>query len=168
MSRREHPYRARPQAATHEWLTPPDIVRAVGPFDLDPCAAVNQPWQTAIDQWTDGGLDWPWVGNVWCNPPYGRETEKWLRRCAEHGNAIALVFARTETRMFFDYVWETAAALLFLRGRPHFHRPDGTRASGNSGGPLVLIGYGRKMADRLSVCGLPGAFVMLGNGRGWG
>jgi hypothetical protein len=25
------------------WLTPPEIIRALGPFDLDPCAAPSQP-----------------------------------------------------------------------------------------------------------------------------
>jgi hypothetical protein len=44
--------------STAEWLTPPEIVAAVGPFDLDPCAAVDQPWATARYQYTvlDDGL----------------------------------------------------------------------------------------------------------------
>ena len=29
------------------WITPPWILRALGPFDLDPCAADQQPWPTA-------------------------------------------------------------------------------------------------------------------------
>lgn len=29
--------------ASDVWLTPPEIVADLGPFDLDPCAAVGQP-----------------------------------------------------------------------------------------------------------------------------
>lgn len=30
-----------------EWLTPPEILRALGEFDLDPCAPVVRLWETA-------------------------------------------------------------------------------------------------------------------------
>lgn len=30
-----------------EWLTPPEILLALGPFDLDPCAPIVRPWETA-------------------------------------------------------------------------------------------------------------------------
>lgn len=36
-------------ANNQEWLTPPDILRALGPFDLDPCAPVNRPWDMAAN-----------------------------------------------------------------------------------------------------------------------
>ena len=80
-----------------EWLTPPYIVEALGEFDLDPCSPINRPWDTATrhyDEWDDG-LNKPWWGRVWCNPPYGREAEMWLKKLAGHGNGIALIFART-------------------------------------------------------------------------
>lgn len=143
-----------------EWLTPPDIVVALGAFDLDPCSPVVRPWPTAVHHFTanDDGLAQPWTGRVWCNPPFGREAVKWLRRCAEHGNAIALVPARTETAMFYECVWDRADAVLFLRGRPHFHYVDGSRAPYNSGAPICLIAYGAGNADALRASGL-GAVV---------
>lgn len=54
-----------------EWLTPPEILRALGEFDLDPCAPVVRPWETAARHYTvqDDGLALPWEGRVWCNPP---------------------------------------------------------------------------------------------------
>lgn len=75
-----------------EWLTPPHIMAALGEFDLDPCAPINRPWPTATTHFTvvDDGLNSDWEGRVFCNPPYGRETQKWLNKCAEHGNCIAL------------------------------------------------------------------------------
>lgn len=100
---------------------------------------------------------------VWCNPPYSRDAVHWLRRMSEHGNGLALVFARTETAWFWETVWrsETATAALWLEGRLHFHHADGRRADANSGAPSVIVAYGRKAAARLLTCDLPGAITML-------
>jgi hypothetical protein len=146
-----------------EWLTPPDIVRRLGAFDLDPCSPVSRPWDTAATHMTihDDGLANEWHGRVWLNPPYGRETGKWLARLADHGNGIALIFARTETEMFFSEVWEKADALLFLRGRLHFHHVDGRRAAANAGAPSVLIAYGANNAGALQASGIAGQFIRL-------
>ncbi|TLM66027.1 MAG: adenine methyltransferase [Deltaproteobacteria bacterium] len=146
-----------------EWLTPPEILEALGPFDLDPCSPIDRPWPTAEQHYTvlDNGLKKPWRGRVWCNPPYGEQTGIWLARCADHGDTIALVFARTETRMFFEHVWPKASAVLFLEGRLHFHHVCGRRARANSGGPSVLIAYGEQNAEVLKRCKLAGRFIAL-------
>jgi hypothetical protein len=135
----------------------------LGTFDLDPCASLTQPWPTAVKSYTvkDNGLLQVWQGRVWLNPPYGLIATQWLRRLAEHGNGIALIFARVETDMFFSQVWERADALRFIRGRLYFHRPDGTRAPYNSGAPSVLIAYGLENASALRDCGIPGQFIRL-------
>lgn len=139
-----------------EWLTPPEIVRACGDFDLDPCAPIVRPWDTARQHFTvqDDGLTQPWHGRVWCNPPFGREAIKWLRRMVEHGNGIALIPARTETVMFYETVWGAADGLLFMQGRPHFHYVDGRRATANSGAPICLVAYGSDNVDVLRASGL--------------
>ena len=151
------------EGRTDEWLTPPDILKALGEFDLDPCAPVNRPWDMAKKHYTieDDGLSKIWQGRVWLNPPYGQETSRWLERMAEHEDGIALIFARTETDMFFRWVWESANAVLFLRGRLHFHTVDGVRAKANAGGPSVLIAYGFRNALELRAANLPGQFVPL-------
>ncbi len=152
-------------AGTMTWLTPPHILKALGPFDLDPCAAPDpKPWPTADIHFTlpaQNGLILPWHGRVWLNPPYGSEAEQWLQKLARHDRGTALIFARTETDAFFNTVWDKADALLFLRGRLYFHYPDGTRASANGGAPNVLIAYGRDDAEILHDCGLDGSFVGL-------
>lgn len=127
-----------------EWLTPPEIIKSLGPFDLDPCSPINRPWDTAKRHYTvnDDGLIQPWSGRVWLNPPYGREAAEWLHRLSVHGNGVALIFARTETEMFFEHVWNKADALLFFKGRLYFHHVDGKRANANAGAPSVLIAYG--------------------------
>lgn len=149
---------------TDVWLTPPHIVPALGLFDLDPCAAPSpRPWSTATHhiELPDDGLEAVWEGRVWCNPPYGPEVEKWLRRLAEHGTGTALTFARTETSTWFKTVWPYASAILFLKGRLYFHKPNGDRGPGNAGGPSALITYGSKDAAILQDCGIPGKFIDL-------
>lgn len=140
-----------------EWLTPPSIVEALGPFDLDPCAPVVRPWDTAAKHYSreDDGLVQPWDdARVWLNPPFGREAVKWLRKMVEHGNGIALIPARTETAMFYECVWNVADALCFIKGRPHFHYVDGRRAPANSGAPICLVAYGFKNERALREAGL--------------
>lgn len=139
-----------------EWLTPPDILCRLGSFDLDPCAPINRPWPTAAEHFTlvDNGLMQPWQGRVWLNPPFGREAVKWMRRMAEHRNGIALIPARTETAMFYETVWCRADAVLFIKGRPHFHFVDGRRAEFNSGAPICLVAYGVANVAALAKSGL--------------
>lgn len=153
-----------PNAGTTTWLTPPEILAPLGSFDLDPCAAPSpRPWSTAARhiELPECGLSAEWSGRVWLNPPFGREASAWLARLAAHGNGIALIPARTETAMFFDHVWPKADAVLFLRSRPHFHRPDGSRATFNSGAPICLVAYGIANVAALQRSGL-GHVVAVG------
>jgi len=145
-----------------EWLTPPEIIKALGAFNLDPCAPIKPPWATAIRHYSvlDNGLMLPWEGRVWCNPPYGTETGIWLNRCAEHGNTIALTFARTETKMFFETVWDRADAVFFFKGRIKFYHVTGKQGDA-AGAPSVLIAYGKENADSLERAKLSGKYIRL-------
>lgn len=144
------------------WLTPPEIVGALGLFDLDPCAAPEpRPWPTALRHVAlpEDGLAISWHGRVWLNPPYSRDAVAWLRRLAAHGTGTALTFARTETSWFVETIWQAATAALFLHGRIYFRHPDGTRARANSGAPSVLVAYGDADAKYLRGSGLAGTYV---------
>lgn len=159
-----HPYKSRPVADSHVWLTPPEIISRLGTFHLDPCAAPSpRPWPTADRhiELPEDGLAAEWRERVWLNPPFGSQTSAWLEKMAAHGNGIALTFARTETEMFQRFVWGVADAVLFLAKRPHFYRADGTRAKGNSGGPICLIAYGADNVLALEESFLPGAIVTV-------
>jgi len=148
---------------TEEWMTPPEIIRALGPFDLDPCAAINPFYTCATVNYTivDNGLSKNWIGRVWLNPPYGLKAEHWLARLAHHGNGIALIFARTETEAFFNRVWDRADALLFLRGRVNFYRNNGRRSKNDAGAPSVLVAYGSHNTAALRSSAIPGHLVEL-------
>lgn len=145
-----------------EWLTPPALLAKLGRFDLDPCAPKVRPWDTATEHFTvdDDGLARDWFGFVWMNPPYGSKTGRWLSKLAEHGNGLALIFARTETEDFVSQVWAKADAVLFLHGRLYFHHVTGERAAANGGAPSCLIAYGAEAVERLRMSGIPGTLVL--------
>jgi hypothetical protein len=162
------------------YLTPPEIIQALGPFSIDPCAAPEpRPWPTAERHicLPDDGLMLSWGrGMAWVNPPYGRDVGLWMDRLSQHPDGgIALVFARTETEWFVQHVWRcpTATAALWLFGRITFRdrngdlatamdKKSGLRKPANSGGPSVLVAYGRAAAARLMASKLDGAFTMIG------
>ena len=166
------------KAGTVEWYTPPSIIAALGPFDLDPCAPIVQPYRTAARVFTsrDDGLIQDWGRDrVWLCPPYSKTViGKWLGRMAAHDRGTALIFARTETEAFQRYVFEYASAILFMEGRINFHVGEaftdektgrryevGDRAPGNAGAPTVLCAYGADDADILAACQIAGKFVPL-------
>lgn len=148
---------------TDDWLTPKYIIDDLGPFELDPCSPTNPPWPIANKFYTkiDNGLNKEWKGRVWCNPPYGLQAKKWLRKLADHNFGTALIFARTETEMFFESVWPKASAIFFIKGRLHFCNLKGTSAPANSGGPSCLISYGATDALRLQLTNLEGIYIDL-------
>lgn len=155
------------RSKTDEWLTPPEIINALGgadSFDLDPCSPAERPYATAREHWTahDNSLGRPWEGRVWLNPPYSQPLlSRFLGRMAEHGRGIALIFARTETDAFCRLVWPYASGILFVQGRLNFHLPDGTRADANSGAPSVLVAYGTADADALRTCPVRGKYLPI-------
>jgi len=150
----------------HDWITPKWMIDALGVFTLDPCQSLNQPWPCAKRGLTirDDGLSQQWAGDVWLNPPYGRAIEKWIERMAEHGDGIALMFARTDTRWFQRHCAE-ADALLFVRGRVRFHDGQGDKFTRKGGGasatsPSVLVAFGEPCAARLLGSGIEGIRVV--------
>lgn len=164
-----------------EWLTPPEIIRALEqtwcdgeqvpwPFDLDPCAPIKRPWEMAKAHFTaaDNGLIKPWTGRVFCNPPYGPKTGEWMGRCSAHKNVTALIFARTETRQFFDYIWGKATAVCFLKGRLSFYHVTGKKG-GTAGAPSMLVTWDDNNAnalwDAVQHGRLAGCFVDLRGGK---
>lgn len=147
-----------------EWLTPPELVKSLGEFDLDPCQPITPPFTHAKHGFNinDDGYtkDWSKYERIWCNPPYGRETFKWLDKLAEHGNGIALIFARTETRGFHSSIWDKADAVFFFKGRLKFHYVTGEKAQG-ANAPSCLVVYGEQNIEAIKESGLSGKLIIL-------
>lgn len=145
-----------PRGASVEWFTPPRVFAELGlSFDLDPAAPPGGvPWVPARRSYcrTDDGLLQPWEGRVWLNPPYGPGIARWLSKLGRHGDGVALVFARTDTR-WFQAAAREAGALCFVARRLSFLRGDG-RPAGAAAAPSVLLGYGDTCASAVRHCGL--------------
>ena len=90
----------------------------------------------------EDALDVPiWLSPAWCNPPYGRGIERWLKKFIEQkelGNrVVALVPARTEVRWWYDYV-VPEANIIFLVGRVPFVDPARTKPTQPDHGSALL------------------------------
>ena len=108
LKHKAHYYR---QGSTVEWYTPLDIVEAartaMGSIDLDP--ATNEGNHTNAETFftkNTNGLDKPWNGNVWLNPPYGKGFASWMHKanseCASGrtNQIICLIPVRTNAGWF--------------------------------------------------------------------
>lgn len=126
-----------------EHLTPPEIIKALGPFDLDPFAPIKRPWPTAKKHYTflDNGFMLPWSGFVWLNPPYNSNTIIWVsNKAAAYKNCIMLLFARTETKSWQNFILPSAYKIFFISGRLSFYTNQGVKQN-PSPAPSALICY---------------------------
>lgn len=112
-----------------DWSTPKDFFDNLNEefhFTLDPCADdLNHKCDKYYTKNQDG-LKQDWGGEiVFCNPPYGRDVNKWVKKCWEEVYqkkcklAIMLLPARTDTLWFHNYIYNKAE-VRFLKGRLKF------------------------------------------------
>ena len=109
-----------------DWETPSELYRELDEqyhFTLDPCSTHKNAKCDKHYTVDDDGLKQSWKGEtVFCNPPYGREIAKWVRKCAEeskHAKVVMIIPARTDTAYFHDYIYKKAR-ITFIRGRLKF------------------------------------------------
>lgn len=73
---------------TDEWATPQylfDELNAKYHFTLDPCATSDNAKCAKYFTKEMDGLAQDWGREtVFCNPPYGRGIDAWVRKCYEH------------------------------------------------------------------------------------
>lgn len=114
---------------TDLWSTPQDFfdeLNAEFHFTLDPCATRENAKCARFFTVEDDGLKQDWQGEtVFCNPPYGREIGKWVKKCYEESKkpgttVVMLIPARTDTSYFHDYIYGKAREIRFIRGRLKF------------------------------------------------
>ena len=111
-------------SATDEWSTPQDFFDKLNDefsFTLDPCANDTNHKCKKYFTKTENGLLQNWDDEiVFCNPPYGREIGKWVKKAAESkATVVMLLPARTDTKWFHDYIYEKAE-IRFVKGRLKF------------------------------------------------
>jgi len=110
---------------TNEWSTPQDFFDQLNKefkFNLDPTSTKENAKCKKFFTEKDNGLEKSWDGfRVFCNPPYGREIGKWVKKGSESmgGVVVMLLPARTDTRYFHEYIYNKAE-IRFLKGRLKF------------------------------------------------
>ena len=111
------------------WATPQDFFDRLNDefhFDLDACAIPSNAKCERFYSPEQDGLLQPWTGNVWCNPPYGRDIAKWIAKAQneiqQNANVIVLlIHARADTRWFHEYLYNRPnVELRFVKGRIKF------------------------------------------------
>ncbi len=116
------------------WETPKEILQKLyeifGTFDLDPCSPTHNSRTAPVRAKTyftvqDNGLNLPWFGTVYMNPPYGRAIKEWIMKAYNEvfnqnaNTVVGLIPARTDTSYWHDYIMDKAH-VHFLRGRLSF------------------------------------------------
>ena len=114
---------------TDLWATPQEFFDKLNSefnFTLDPCATPENAKCKKYYTKVEDGLKQDWSGEiVFCNPPYGREIKKWVKKCymeskKPNTTVVMLIPARTDTSYFHDYIYKKAKEIRFVRGRLKF------------------------------------------------
>lgn len=111
---------------SNEWATPQSFFDKLNKefgFTLDPCSTHENAKCEKHYTIEEDGLSQNWGGQVvFCNPPYGRDLPKWVKKChdeSRHATIVMLIPARTDTSYFHDYIYHKAE-IRFIRGRLKF------------------------------------------------
>lgn len=137
---------ATPASKRNEWGTPPDWLHrarlVMGPIELDPATtkAANEFVQAEhIYTKADNGLEKPWFGTVFWNPPYGsglihpfcqKAVDEWQRGSIRQ--MIGLTNSDTSTR-WTRLLFESASYVCFPYKRLAFIDPEtGLPVKGNN------------------------------------
>lgn len=124
--------------ASDEWRTPPElyaVLNAEFRFTLDPAATDGNHLCDTYFTAVDDGLVQSWQGHtVFVNCPYS-QSSAWLRKAQEEVSnrtkpttVVALVAARTDTRVWHEIVMPYAAEVRLVKGRIRFLHPEGAEA----------------------------------------
>ena len=136
-----------------DYYTPPFIFEALNvKFDMDVCAPNGGvPWLPAKRSLSiiEDGLMTPWVGRVWCNPPYSNP-KPWIDKMIAHNNGIALV--QISKSIWFNEVWEIFDGALILPANIKFVRGNGSFEKIFM--PVILVAFGSSNRDVLEASGL--------------
>ena len=113
-------------SARDDWRTPRrlfDELNAEFRFTVDLCADDHNHLCEKYFTRQNDGLKADLTGErVYCNPPYGREAPKWIKKCAEaKALSVMLLAARTDTKAFHEYIYNKPdVEIRFIKGRLKF------------------------------------------------
>ena len=114
-----------------EWETPQNLFDQLNNefhFTIDVCATSENAKCKRYYTKNENGLIQDWQNEiVWCNPPYGREINKWVEKAfnesAKGCVVVLLIPARTDTKYFHNFIYNIHE-VRFIKGRLHFNNSD--------------------------------------------
>lgn len=110
------------------WTTPQDFYDKLNNefhFNLDSCADKENHKCEKYFTIDEDGLTQDWAGyTVFCNPPYCRQTEKWVKKAFEESQkpdtkVVMLLPCRPDVKWFHDYCLPYAE-IRYIKGRLKF------------------------------------------------
>jgi phage N-6-adenine-methyltransferase len=128
------------------WETPPEIFNPLNDefdFTLDPCAEPETAKCKKYFTIHENGLYQDWSKDVvFCNPPYGKNVDKWIIKSIleskKGATVVMLLKADTSTKRFHDIIQPNAKEIRFLRGRVKF-LINGKRQTNPTFASMVVI-----------------------------
>lgn len=111
-----------------DWETPRALFEELNKefnFDIDVAASNENAKLPKYYTKQENALNGVWEGNVFCNPPYGKQLVKWVKKAYDeyerdsNRTIVLLIPARTDTSYWHDYIFGKAE-VRFLRGRLRF------------------------------------------------
>lgn len=131
-----------------DWRTPKDFFDKLNEefhFTLDPCCTIENALCKKFYTSKEDGLIQDWGGEtVYCNPPYGKEISKWVKKCFEESKKentiiVMLIPARTDTIYFHNYIYHKAKEIRFVKGRLKFEGEQKERGSAPFPSMIVIF-----------------------------
>ncbi len=143
------------------------VVEQFGAIDLDPCHDPDPACAVVAELRYDAregqdGLVLPWVGKVFCNPPWS-EPAPWALRAVQHvasspeHEVLAVVNATPGAQWWARYVWPFAL-VCFPSQRLRFGKPGGAKPTPCPTDSAVLY-YGQHKERFCEVWGSLGTIV---------
>lgn len=111
-----------------DWETPQELFEELNKefnFEIDVAASDENAKLPKYYTKKKNALNEVWEGNVFCNPPYGKQLAKWVKKAHDEYERdqnrviVLLIPARTDTSYWHDYIFGKAI-IRFLRGRLKF------------------------------------------------
>lgn len=136
----------------YEWYTPPEIIDAarevMGGIDLDPatCTLANEIVQAElIYTEDDNGLDQPWSGRVFINPPFAHPTvkhfaEKLMEEFGEGNVEQAVWLSNACVDVGWWHELASIGTVCFHRGRIKFYGDGGKLQPPTMGQSIIYLG----------------------------
>ena len=146
-----------PNSEKNDFWTPKQVFEALnerfGPFEIDVAASNENALCEKFFTAEDDGLTQVWVGIVWCNPPYVRQSngtsiKDWVEKAHDsvrHGDAqraLVLIPAYISNHYWHDTIFPYASHLVFFKSRLDFKGPN-MRVGGASRNPSVAVVFSK-------------------------